>query len=90
LVASRIREVHGSGTHKMAHLRCIQTKGGMHLEVIYLSITPTHAKFFHYYYFTPYTISAFKMPFSGGHSVKIIDYVQNFTHIDVTIYTIDV
>jgi hypothetical protein len=40
----------------------------------YLFITPTDAEFLQYYYFTPIRVSAFRMPSSGGHSVKTTDY----------------
>jgi hypothetical protein len=42
----------------------------------YLCIVPTHVQILQYYYFTPIRISAFRMPSSGGHSVKIIDYTS--------------
>jgi hypothetical protein len=42
----------------------------------YLFIIPTHAQILQYYYFTPIRISAFRMPSSGGDSVKSIDYTS--------------
>jgi hypothetical protein len=42
----------------------------------YLFIIPTYAQFLQYYYFTRIRISAFRMPSSGGHTVKSIDYTS--------------
>jgi hypothetical protein len=58
---------------KRCKLSLLDVKQCLHIGS-YLFITPTYAQFLQYYYFTPIRISTFRMPSSGGHSVKSIDF----------------